>query len=266
MLLLYNFAGKTHTEIMRNILTTFGLVVLFLLTATQMVKAEETTTPVPPKQENEKQTSPLSIYVDLKSRHTWRGGLTVKGFNVQPNLVFKKKGFTIGAWGAYALDDSYAEVDLYASYQYKFIKFCVSDYFVSDEKKKFNNYFDWNNNTSRHTIDMELKFTGTKKLPVYLMVSTMVFGNKDAKGEEQYSTYLEAGYTLPLSKYAQKLDFFIGATPFEGSYSDKFNVVNIGMKATKNFVISEKFKLPVYSKFIVNPYRENIYLVFGVTI
>lgn len=245
-------------------LSAITLAILFV--APLKVKADETTTPAPPKQENLKQTSPLSAYVDLKSRHTWRGKLTVKGFSVQPNLVFQKNNFTLGAWGCYALDDSYAEVDLYASYKVKFIQFSVADYFCPNEGLKFNKFFNWDKKTSPHTVDVEVKFTGTKSIPVYLLASTMVFGNRDIDGDEQYSTYLEAGYTLNLSDYNQKIDFFIGATPFDNSYGEGFNVVNMGMKVTREFTISEKFSLPVYSKMVVNPQTENIYLVFGVTI
>ena len=250
----------------KQLLKVAAIFFAILVANPSLVLADETLAPTPPKQENEKQTSPLSIYADLKSRHTWRGKLTVSGFNIQPNLVYQKSNFTLGAWGCYALDNSYAEVDLYASYKYKFLKFTVADYFCPNETVKFNNYFNWDKINSPHTIDIELKFTGTEKLPIYLLASTMVFGNRDENNKEKYSTYLEAGYTVNFTNYNQTLDFFIGATPFDNSYGDGFNVVNLGMKATKNFIISEKFNLPVYSKIIVNPNTENIYLVFGVTI
>jgi hypothetical protein len=77
---------------------------------------------------------------------------------------------------------------------------------------------------------------------------------------------MEAGYSLALKKFAQIIDFFAGFTPYKGNYADKFNFINVGAKLTKNIALTDKYSISVYSKLIVNPYKENVYLVFGMTI
>jgi hypothetical protein len=47
-------------------------------------------------------------------------------------------------------------------------------------------------------------------------------------------------------------------------YSDRFNVVNISAKATKNLQLTEKFALPVFVELIFSPAQDNTFLVFGI--
>ena len=57
-----------------------------------------------------------------------------------------------------------------------------------------------------------------------------------------------------------------GFTPWESFYSDKFNVGNVGLSATKEIKITSGFSLPVFGKLIANPYEEQVYFVFGITL
>ena len=57
-----------------------------------------------------------------------------------------------------------------------------------------------------------------------------------------------------------------GFTPWESMYSDKFNVVNIGLSATKDIKITSNFSLPIFGKLIANPYEEQLYFVVGITL
>ncbi len=59
---------------------------------------------------------------------------------------------------------------------------------------------------------------------------------------------------------------FIGATPSEGMYSDDFNVVNLGVTVSKELAITDKFSLPINGSFIVNPYTENVFFTFGISL
>ena len=46
--------------------------------------------------------------------------------------------------------------------------------------------------------------------------------------------------------------------------SNGFCVTNVSLRATKDFVIKEKYHLPVYAGLIANPSNEKVYLLFGV--
>ena len=41
-------------------------------------------------------------------------------------------------------------------------------------------------------------------------------------------------------------------------------MTNVSLRATKDFVIKEKYHLPVYAGLIANPRNEKVYLLFGV--
>ena len=49
-------------------------------------------------------------------------------------------------------------------------------------------------------------------------------------------------------------------------YADKFNVVNVGLSATKTLNISSGFTPSVFGKLIANPYENQLYFVFGISL
>ncbi len=69
---------------------------------------------------------------------------------IQPYISYTIKGFTVGTWASYAfVGDASQEVDLYLSYNYKFLNFTLNDYFyVLDPLGNNNDYFDWR--SSKH--------------------------------------------------------------------------------------------------------------------
>ncbi|MCT4637202.1 MAG: hypothetical protein N4A72_05805 [Bacteroidales bacterium] len=200
--------------------------------------------------------NPFSIGATFKSRYILRGSMISNTFNLLPSISYSKGGFNAEVLGVYSVNGDYAEVGLFASYQYKFMKIGVADYFFPNENNAMNNYF-----SSQHMTEVRLKFCGLKKVPVYFDAWLTLNGDN-----KQYTSYMEAGYSLALKKYAQNIDFFAGFTPYKGNYADKFNFINVGAKLTKNIALTDKYSISVYSKLIVNPYKENVYLVFGMTI
>lgn len=247
----------------------FLLSFLFVFTVLPLVADDENNpTPSPYKEENPDTSHFFSLSMDIKTRHTWRGGLTVKALNFQPTFKLNFKHMSVGAWSVYAVDNSYAEIDLYVSFHFlKYFSFSVYDYYCPDENLKFNRFFDYKSNLSPHTIDLYLSFNGTPDLPLNLLVSTMVHG-KDFKTDSttrRYSTYVEASYTFTLAN-TDELNAFAGLTPFESYYAPEFNFVNVGLKYTKKVNFFKSIETPVYGKLILNPYSENLFFVFGISI
>ncbi|SDC82655.1 hypothetical protein [Williamwhitmania taraxaci] len=213
------------------------------------------------------QTPLLSLSGDIKSRHTWRGGLTCSAMNLQPTLNLRVKNFTLGAWGCYTVDNSYAEIDLYATYKLGNFSASLLDYYNPIEGVKKNDVFDYNQDSTRHLIDVNVKFHGTTDFPVYLLASTLIYGadKKPDSNSNRYSTYFEAGYTCHL-RANQQVDIFLGGTPHKSYYATEAAIVNIGMTARQNIQVFGQYNLPLYISMIVNPKYENIYFILGITI
>ncbi len=216
-----------------------------------------------------KPSDSLSVHLsaNFQSRHIWRGNLTCSAWNVQPSLSVSQKNFLFGLWGAYTVDNSYSEVNLYASYSIANFTFTVYDYYCPNETLKFNRLFDFNRHSTQHTVDATLTYGGTERMPFWVMASTLIWGddNDNVTGNKFYSTYIEAGYTWQYRK-AWEFEFLLGGTPFEGYYAPRANLVNVGFGAKQTLSISSGFRLPIFVKLVANPYEENLYLVFGATI
>jgi len=218
--------------------------------------------------------SPISISADLMSRYVWRGSDFGASPSIQPGIEYCKAGFSIGAWGAYAINyQGYQESDLYIGYTFykDMFSVMVTDYYFQSDLTNVN-YFDYDSETTGHVFEAALTFNGTKKLPLSLMVATNVYG-ADAKkinddgtqGDNQFSTYAELTYSF------KHFDVFAGANLIEpnrdlgetGYYGNYMGFVNIGLTAVKEIKISEHYSLPLTLSVITNPQAEKIYFVAG---
>lgn len=212
-------------------------------------------------------TLKFEFSANFQSRHIWRGSLTCSTWNIQPTVNYSKNNFLAGIWGAYTVDNSYAEVDLYVAYTIGDFTLALLDYFCPNESQKFNRLFDFNKTTTQHTVDLTLSFNGTETFPIRFMASTLLWGDdiNPSNGNNYYSTYLEAGFIWERNP-SQKFDFFMGATPFKGYYAETFNLVSLGASINQNIIASKELTIPAFGKLIVNPYSENIFFVFGLTL
>ena len=209
----------------------------------------------------------FDISADFRSRHIWRGSLTCSAWNIQPTMHLSSSNFLIGAWGAYTVDNSYTEFDLYASYTFKRFTIAVLDYFCPSETVRFNHLFNFNNKTTKHTLDAVISYNGTEKFPFSISASTLFFGDdkNPNTGNNYFSTYIEANYKWEISELL-KTDFHVGFTPFEGYYSTGANVVSCGLSVTQNLRVTSNFTIPINGRLIVNPNTENVFFVFGFTL
>jgi len=213
---------------------------------------------------------------DLVSRYIWRGTDFGNSPAIQPSLDMEVGGFGLGAWGSFSTNDAnFQEIDLYASYTIKeLVTLTITDYFFPDGRAENNDYLNYEGDSTGHVLEGMVKFNGTEKVPLYVFVATNFAGAdaKKANGNLQYSTYIEAGYSLKVKK--TNLDFFIGGTPNNpdtengetGFYGTGPGIINIGLTATREIPITDKFALPIFTSLMVNPQQENIYFVFGISL
>lgn len=218
--------------------------------------------------QEEKQSSAVSVdySVDIVSRYIWRGLLFNGNPNIQPTISLTAGGFSIGSWASYGMSQNYAEIDLFATYSFSNFSVTLYDYYNEDETDLAAvDYFNWGKNTTGHLLEGTVAWAGTENLPLNITLAAFFYGyDTDANGDQNYSTYLELGYPVKIGDF--DVDLFVGGTLNEGFYNDEANIVNLGFKTTKEIEITDKFKLPVSATFAVNPAKEDVFFVVGITL
>lgn len=220
-------------------------------------------------QEDESQSEndiQLSMNADLVSRYVWRGLLYSSNVNIQPSIGLSCNNFFMGAWGSYGLSDKYAEVDFYAGYGLGNLTLTVNDYYTENETDMDQyDHFNFNNETTNHALEGSLAYYFGDNCPLTLTGAMFLYGNdRDAEGENFYSTYIEAHYDWQTAGEYQ-WSAFVGGTPAEGLYADNAAIVNVGFSLTNELIINDKLTLPVEGSLISNPEAEDVFLVMKVT-
>ena len=212
----------------------------------------------------------LDLGADVVSRYIWRGTNVNDQVNIQPALTLSVSGFQAGFWGSYAISNNSdnntfnQELDTWIGYTY-FLKngmslgAIVTDYYFANAGIKWGNF---NNYDNEDTIEAGVVFTGPESFP--LTLSGYVNFYNDAGN----NTYFQLDYPATIAEVP--VNFFVGASAGSeenpGYYAtDTFNVINLGITATKEIKITEEYSLPVFTTFLINPRTEISYLVFGIS-
>ena len=152
------------------------------------------------------------------------------------------------------LDRSSAASDVYKRQDY---------YYPSAGIKwtNFNNYDD-TTGAGAHTLEAGLVLAGCEKFPLTVSAYMNVYNDAGS------NVYFQLDY--PVCVGETPLNFFIGAaagSEENPAYygTEKFNVINLGVKASRSIKITEDYSLPVSVTFAINPRSEISYLVFGLT-
>ena len=205
------------------------------------------------------QTS-VSAGADFVNRYVWRGIDFGNSSSIQPGLALTSGDFEVGFWGSYPFVNSSTgaeEMDLYASYAISDFSILVTDYYFPNSGGKYGTYKD----PGSHTIEVGLGYGGSEAFPLSIAAYMNVYNDDDN------SVYFELGYGTEVNEVG--LNFFVGGTPGgdNGFYgTTEFNLINIGVTASKDIKITEDFSLPVFGSYILNPNSEVAYLVFGVSL
>jgi hypothetical protein len=219
------------------------------------------------------------IGCDIVSSYIWRGSAVYAALgdrnvlspSFQPAFSLNYKGLELGTWGSIDFTGTYKELDLYLSYSLKGFTITATDYYWAGDWI-VDNYFDYKNDSTSHYIEASLAYKG-EKIPFSIQVGTMIYGADkqfEDPSKNNYSTYIEAGYSFLVEKY--KLDLFLGVTPMDGLYGDGyggkggFAVVNTGVTGSRTIEITEKFSIPVKASVIANPQARKLFIVFALSI
>lgn len=123
-----------------------------------------------------------------------------------------------------------------------------------------------------HHFEAGLAYTlPVEKFPLSIAWYTMFAGaDKDDKGRQNYSSYVELNY--PFSVKSVDLNLTCGFLPYEagvgvyGVPNSGFAVTNVALKGITGIKITDSFSIPVFAQAIWNPRMEDAHLVFGFTL
>lgn len=214
------------------------------------------------------QAQSVSVGADITNRYVWRGVDFGNAAAIQPGVSFSQGGFTVGAWGSFAMaagggggSSPVNENDLYASYTFDtdFGSFSVSvtDFYFSTGD---NNFFDYDN-PGGHVIEPGISYSG----PISLHASINAYG-RDGENE----IWLEASY--PFSVKEVDLSLAIGGSPNDeaGYYATDADtdagITKLSLSASKSIEITDAFSLPISASYYVNPYLARSYFTFGISL
>lgn len=216
----------------------------------------------------------FTVQGDLVSSYIWRG-MYQTGASFQPTLGFNVKGFLITAWGSTDFDGASAseggaakEIDLTAAYTFgeSGLTVSVADLWWAGQGAR--KYFNFKSHETAHHFEAGLAYTlPCEKFPLSMAWYTMFAGmDKDSKGKQNYSSYVEFNY--PFTVKAVDLNLTCGVVPYEAvnQYGNNgFAVTNVALKGTTVLKITDSFSLPIFAQGIWNPRMEDAHLVFGIT-
>lgn len=221
----------------------------------------------------------LNVGADFVSSYIWRGTNVNNQPNMQPNITLKYAGLQMGLWGSYGLshlnsnDENYSlnqEIDTWLSYSFAVsstinVTALLTDYYYPNGGIKignFNNY-DHKNGAGAHLIEAGLTVSGAESFPL------SISGYVNIHNDKGNNIYFQADYSTVIHEI--NVGLFVGAaagskvTPaYYGT--EKFNIVNMGVKVSKSLKVSEGFSVPVYCSYILNPNREVAFLVLGISL
>ena len=202
----------------------------------------------------------LTFGVDLVNQYIWRGQ-DLGDVSLQPTLGVEWKGLSLSTWGSVGISDfsDDKELDLTLAYSIAGFHVGITDYWFSK-----GSYFQYKAHKTTHLWEANVGYDfGFLSVQWFTNIAGDDGLNKD--GKRAYSSYFELSAPFRLAT----LDWTatLGAVPYATSFYDAngFCITNISLRATKDFVIKEKYHLPVFAGLTANPRSEKLYLLFGVS-
>ncbi len=204
----------------------------------------------------------VDVGADFVSRYVWRGLDFGESASIQPGLSVSSGAFSVGTWASYSVsaDGSGAnEHDLFLSFAAGPVSFGVTDYYFPAPGGAGLFNFD-GDGEGAHWIEPFVSFSGPETFPISVFAGMFVHNDPDN------SVYVEAKY--PFSLNGTELALTAGVVPMESAFygTDGFALTNVGVSASHAVPITDRFSLPLFVSYIINPEAERSYLVFGLSL
>jgi hypothetical protein len=188
--------------------------------------------------------------LDIYSTYVWRG-TAFSGPSIQPTVEYSTGGFSLGAWGSQGFD-GFQEMDLYASYAFDFgLSIGITDYYYPGTS-----YFDYSKETGAHgfEINLGLELSNLSLSANYILNEA---GGAATMGKDMY---YEAGYAIG------NTGLFVGAGDGWHTIDGKFGLCNLGLSTGKAIKVTDSFSIPINGSVILNPEKEQFYVVVGISL
>jgi len=199
---------------------------------------------------NAQEESSWSTGVDLYSSYVWRGTKFGSGPAVQPSVKFNTGGLTLGVWGSFDAS-GYTEADPYISYSFPFgLSLGLTDYYYPgiDGSALFSD--------DSHAAEINMGYT----LKGLSLSANYILNEAPIPASTGGDLYFQAGYAF------NNFNISIGAGDGWHTSDAEFNICNIAIGTSKTIEITDKFSIPVNGSVIVNPEREQLYVVVGISL
>jgi hypothetical protein len=226
---------------MKKLRLLFTVVVAFFVITLNQVMAQE-------NEADSASGSKFQVGADVYSNYVWRGTKFGTGPAFQPSVKFVTGGLTLGVWGSFDAS-GYAEADPYVSYAFPFgLSLGLTDYYYPGLP-----VFEVSDTAGSHALEINAGFAkGGLSLSANYIVNE-AGGAASAGGD----MYFQAGYAF---KY---FNIFLGAGDGWHTSDGDFAICHMGIGTSKVIKITDTFSIPVNGQVILNPEREQLYLVVG---
>jgi hypothetical protein len=192
--------------------------------------------------------SKFTAGADLYSTYIFRGTRYGHGPSIQPSVKYINGGLTAGVWGSFDVT-GYSETDPFISYSFPFgLSAGITDYYYPDL-----NLFDVSEATGSQALEINTGFTkGGLALSANYIINEA--GGAASIGGDMY---FQACYAF------SKFSLFAGAGTGWHTRDGEFDLCNVGISTTKDLKLSESFSIPLTGQVIVNPDREQLFIMVG---
>lgn len=192
--------------------------------------------------------SNFDVNTDFYTSYIWRGSKLSQGPSLQPCVKIEQGGLTVGVWGAFDAS-GYAEADPYVSYSFKKgYSIGLTDYY--DPRLEV---FDVSESTGNHALEINTGFTKG----AFSLSANYIVNKAGGVASEGGDIYFEAGYAT------EKFNVFVGAGNGWHTSEGDFDICNIGLGTSKVIEITDRFSVPVTGLVVLNPDKEQLFVVAG---
>lgn len=198
----------------------------------------------------EKSGSTFNVNAGLFSSYVWRGSKLGNGPAFQPSVSFSGGGLTMGVWGSFDAG-GYMEADPYISYSFPSgLSLGLTDYYMPGLS-----LFETSEETGSHGLELNCGFEkGSLSLS-----ANFIFNKAGGVGSEGGDLYFEAGYAF------NKVSIFAGAGDGWHTSDGEFNLCSLGLEVSKVIQVTDRFQIPVTGQIVVNPEKEKLFVVVGIS-
>ncbi|MFA6470226.1 MAG: hypothetical protein WCW35_15120 [Bacteroidota bacterium] len=202
--------------------------------------------------------SQAKVGTDIYSRYVWRGVDYGNSTSLQPALTYVAGDLSVGVWGSYALAGGYSEADIWASYAVGPVTLYLTDYYIPAAPPALT-FFNYSDNAGAHAVEVGVGYTGPEALPISLAAYYIALDGATVDN----SVYVQASYPI-----LSDLSLTVGGTPAKSAFygTAKAGLINVGFTSSKTIKVSESLSIPFNVQYIMNPYVESAYLIFGISL